>query len=56
LEELSTRWSERLALPVDRVRDYFFNVMQYDLDRAKMEGLELYRDLCRTHGLIAPST
>jgi chorismate dehydratase len=53
LEPLSVKWSDRLNLPLDRVRDYFFNVMQFDFDSAKMEGMELYRTLCLKHSLIA---
>jgi predicted solute-binding protein len=41
-----------MNLPLDRVQDYFLNVMQYDLDAAKQEGLRAFRERCLQHGLI----
>ena len=38
--------------PLDRVKDYFFNVMQYDLDERKLAGLSAFRERCLLHGLI----
>jgi chorismate dehydratase len=52
LEALSARWSVELGLPEERVRDYFINVMRYDLDERKMEAIKLFERKCREHGLI----
>jgi chorismate dehydratase len=55
LEELSGVWSREMALPLDRVREYFLEIMQYDLTRQHMAGFEEYHRLCRKHNLIAES-
>ncbi len=52
LELLAAEWSEKMDLRLDRVRDYFANVMRYDLDADKMRGLELFRQKCKEHGLV----
>lgn len=52
LEALSEEWAARLALPIDRVRDYFQNVMQFDLDPRKWEALLLFQRKCVEHGLV----
>ena len=52
LEPLSLEWAGKMGLPLERVRDYFLNVMKYDLDESKMEGLRLFEKKCRVHKLI----
>jgi chorismate dehydratase len=52
LAELSRKWSQPLNLPLDRVEDYFFNVMRYDLDEGKRQALETYRRFCEDYRLI----
>ena len=53
LPELSEKWSRELALPLERVQDYFYNVMQYDLDSAKLAALDRYHRYCIKYGLIS---
>lgn len=52
LEALAEKWSERMALPLDRCLDYFLNVMDYDLSPDQMEGLFCFQRKCVEHGLI----
>lgn len=52
LDELAQTWSVRLDLPLARCRDYFLNVMDYDLSPAHLEGLRLYQQKCHAHGLV----
>jgi len=52
LESLSETWAARMCLPLDRVRDYFLNVMQYDLGPAHLKALEQFHRKCVAHGLI----
>lgn len=51
LEVLSVEWAQKMDLPLDRVRDYFENVMQYDLDDTKLAALAHFRERCVRHGL-----
>jgi chorismate dehydratase len=51
LDSLSTRWAAELQLPLDRVQDYFYNVMEYNLDTPKQRGMEMFETKCREHGL-----
>ncbi len=53
LDLLSVKWSDRLSLPLERVRDYFLDVMQYDLDDPKREALRQFQDYCGEYDLIA---
>jgi len=52
VEILSEEWAACLNLPLERVRDYFQNVMQYDLDPRKWEALLLFQRKCVEHGLV----
>lgn len=52
LEALSTRWAERMGLPLARVRDYFLNVMRYGLDESAWTGLRTFQERCVAHGLV----
>lgn len=52
LDELSVIWAERMALPLDAVRDYFHHVMRYDLDAAGLQGLGEFRRRCAANGLL----
>jgi chorismate dehydratase len=52
LDALSTRWAAEMELPLDRVQDYFQNVMQYDLDEHKLLGLRTFKEKCADIGLI----
>jgi len=52
LDALADEWAVRLALPLDRVQDYFQNVMQYDLDPPKWEALRVFQQKCWQQGLI----
>jgi len=52
LASLSEESAERMNLPLERVEDYFFNVMQYDLDAPKLAGLARFHQKCREHGLV----
>ncbi len=52
LDTLSNRWAQRLNLPLNRVEDYFKNVMQYNLDEPKIQGMHLFEAKCREHSLI----
>lgn len=52
LDSLSSRWAGELNLPMDRVSDYFHNIMQYDLDYRKQLGLRMFKTKCRDHGLV----
>jgi chorismate dehydratase len=51
LEALAREWAGKMNLPLDRVQDYFLNVMQYDLDAGKWEGLRVFQERCARHGL-----
>jgi chorismate dehydratase len=53
LDPLSLEWAGKMGLPLERVRDYFLNVMKYGLDEQKLEGLNLFHKKCREHGLIS---
>lgn len=53
LDELATKWSQEMALPLERVREYFLEIMQYGLTSQHMAGFEEYHRLCRKHNLIA---
>ncbi len=52
LEPLAQEWSTRLDLPVDRVRDYFTNIMKYDLDEEKRAALREFKNRCIIHGIL----
>ncbi len=52
LEALAEKWAREMDLPPDRCRDYFFNVMNYDLTPTQLEGLQTYQAKCHAHGLI----
>jgi chorismate dehydratase len=52
LDSLSTRWASEMRLPLDRVQDYFHNVMKYDLDEPKQRGMNLFETKCREHRLV----
>ena len=52
LEDLTRKWSARMVLPEERVREYFFKVMQYDLNESKMAAVEEFRRRCIAHGLV----
>ncbi len=53
LNELADIWAERMNLPLERVREYFLEIMQYDLTPQHMAGFEEYHNRCHTHNLIA---
>jgi chorismate dehydratase len=53
LPELSVKWSQRLDLSLERVENYLQNVMIYGLDERLLAGLDLYREKCIRHGLVA---
>jgi chorismate dehydratase len=55
LPELAERWSVRMELPLDRISDYFVNVMQYGLDDRQWQGLLEFQRRCVEHGLIVTS-
>jgi chorismate dehydratase len=52
LDELTAKWSREMGLPIDRVEDYFKNVMLYDLDEPKLAALQEFRRRCNQHGLV----
>jgi chorismate dehydratase len=52
LEALAAAWAEKMGLPLDRCRDYLLSVMNYDLTPEQLEGLRLFQQKCRAHGLI----
>ena len=52
LDELAVKWSGRLSLPLERVRDYFLDVMQYDLNEPKRDALMQFQRYSDQHGLI----
>jgi chorismate dehydratase len=52
LGALGHKWAGRLALPEDRVQDYFHNVMRYGLGDGEWQGLLEYQRRCAAHGLI----
>ncbi len=52
LEALAVEWAAKLNLPLEQVRDYYLNVMQYDLDEPKLAALATFRARCVRHGLI----
>ena len=52
LDALAETWAARLALPLDRVQDYFQRVMQYGLDEDHLQGLRTFQAKCLVHGLI----
>src|SRR5436853_9782 len=53
LEELATIWAAKMNLPIERVREYFLEIMQYDLTAKHMAGFEEFHNRCRQHNLIA---
>ncbi|MGC8667156.1 MAG: menaquinone biosynthetic enzyme MqnA/MqnD family protein [Chthonomonadales bacterium] len=52
LESITRKWAEAMELPEERVREYFFRIMQYDLDDAKLAALDEFRRRCIIHGLV----
>lgn len=52
LDELATKWSARLDVPLDRCLDYLDNVMNYDLTPEQQIGLRTYQQKCVEHGLL----
>lgn len=52
LEAITLKWAKAMALPEERVREYFFHTMQYDLNEAKIAALEEFRRRCAAHGLV----
>jgi len=52
LDAIAEEWARRMDLPLDQVRDYFLNVMRYDLDDEKLAALDVYRERCIRHGLV----
>lgn len=52
LDSLAVKWAERMALPLDRCRDYLLNVMNYDLTPEQLVGLTMFQQKCYEHGLI----
>ncbi len=52
LEALAVKWAGRMDLPVERCRDYFFNVMNYDLMPEQLEALQCFQRKCFEHGLV----
>ena len=52
LEALAVKWAARMNLPRDRCRDYFFNVMNYDLMPDQLLAIRLFQQKCLEHGLI----
>jgi chorismate dehydratase len=52
LSDLTVKWATNLSLPEDRVRDYFENVMQFNLDGNKLEALRRFQTHCMSDGLI----
>ena len=53
LEPLAVKWAAAMNLPPDRCRDYFFNVMNYDLLADQLEALRCFQRKCLDHGLIS---
>lgn len=53
LDALAIQWAARMDLPLDRCRDYFFNVMDYDLLPNQLEALRCFQRKCLEHGLIS---
>jgi chorismate dehydratase len=47
------RWAAQMSLPVERVREYLCQIVHFDLDPAKWEGMRLFQRKCYEHGLIA---
>jgi predicted solute-binding protein len=56
LDNLSVKWSEKLGLSLGRVQDYFFNVMRYDMDTDKWDGLMEFQKRCLSNHLITELT
>jgi chorismate dehydratase len=52
LEALSLKWSASMNLPLDRCRDYFINVMDYQLGNAQLKALHLFQQKCAEHNLV----
>lgn len=55
LDALADKWAACMNLPLDRVQDYFFHVMQYDLDARKQQAVEEFRARSEAHGLVKRS-
>jgi chorismate dehydratase len=56
IDTLAVKWSEKLGLSLERVQDYFFNVMRYDMDADKWDGLQEFQKRCLTNHLIPELT
>jgi chorismate dehydratase len=52
LDELAHTWADRMNLPLERCQDYFFHVMNYDLNTEQQQGLHLFQQKCHSHNLI----
>lgn len=56
IEEVACRWSTELALPINLVREYYSEIMQYRLNASHLQALELYGSLCREYGILPART
>ncbi len=52
LTEVTSRWSIEMGLDLPRVREYFYDIMKYDLDEPKLQAISLFKSLCQKHKLI----
>lgn len=52
LDELASKWSVRLDLPLDRTRQYVTQVMHYGLEPEYVAAIDLFRIKCCEHQLV----
>ena len=53
LDALAQKWAARMNLPLDRCRDYFLNVMNYDLAPDQLLALRRFQQKCFEHCLVS---
>lgn len=52
VEQISSSWSKRLPLTRNEVRDYLTRNLDYRLDAAHLDGMELFLELAVQHGVL----
>lgn len=53
VDELAEIHAARLALPIERCREYLSSVIRYDLGPKEMQAMRLFRELCQSAGVLS---
>ncbi len=52
LRELTAKWSIEMGLDMNRVHEYFYDIMKFDLDEHKLAAIAKFEELCHKYQLI----